>query len=67
MYAKFLGIEIFIEIGDWRQTLFEKPILIKHNEVGTYEVRILGAILVTSIAKRKSKNDTHCKTHTLNK
>lgn len=31
MYAKFLKIEIFIEIGGWRQPLFEKPMLIKNN------------------------------------
>lgn len=57
MYAKFLGIEIYIEIGAWGKPLFYQPQFLKHNK-NTYEVRVLKSIIIMN-RTRKERNDTH--------
>lgn len=57
MYAKFVGIEIFIEVGRLGSRLFDKPLWIQHNETN-FEIRILKTILIVS---RGVKNDKYIK------
>ena len=52
MFAKFLEVEIFIELG-WGQSLLHKPIFILHNRT-SLEVRALNSVIILSRAKRES-------------
>lgn len=57
MYAKFLGVEIYIEVGRLGSKLFAKPLWIQHNETNL-EIRILKTILIMS---KGVKHDTYNK------
>ena len=55
MFAKFLEIEIFVELG-WGKPLFHKPIFILHNPT-TVEIRVLNSIIILN----KTRRDRHDK------
>lgn len=44
MFAKFLEVEIFVELG-WGKPLFHKPLFILHNP-STVEIRVLNSIII---------------------
>ncbi len=52
MYAKYLGIEIYIEIGAWGKPLFYKPQFLKHNK-NTYELRVFNSIIIMNRTQRE--------------
>ena len=59
MYAKFLGIELYIEIGKWGKPLLFQPQFLKHNK-NTYEVRVLNSIIIMN-RTQKDTNERHSK------
>lgn len=53
MFAKFLEVEIFVELG-WGKPLFHKPQFILHNR-STVEIRVLNSIIILN----KAMGDRH--------
>mgnify|MGYP000164725049 CR=1 FL=1 len=55
MFAKFLGIEMYVELG-WGKPLFHQPIFILHNQ-STVEIRVLNSIIILN-KTMGDRNDT---------
>jgi len=54
MYAKFVGVEIYIEVGRLGSGLFDKPLWIQHNETN-FEIRFLKTVFIVSKGVKHDK------------